>query len=48
VLEEPQYPLVADRVRYPGEAVAVVVAETAFAARDAAEAVGVDTRCCRR
>jgi carbon-monoxide dehydrogenase large subunit len=42
VLEEPQYPLVADRVRYPGEAVAVVVAETAFAARDAAEAVAVD------
>src|ERR1043166_1640221 len=42
VLEEPQYPLVADRVRYPGEAVAVVVAETAFAARDAVEAVGVD------
>ncbi len=31
VLEEPQYPLVVDRVRYPGEAVAVVVAETLFA-----------------
>ena len=42
VLEEPQYPLAADRVRYPGEAVAVVMAETAFAARDAAEAVAVD------
>ena len=31
VLEEQQYPLVTDRVRYPGEAVAVVVAETLFA-----------------
>ena len=29
VLEEPQYPLAVDRVRYPGEAVAVVVAESA-------------------
>ena len=28
VLEEQQYPLVTDRVRYPGEAVAVVVAES--------------------
>ena len=42
VLEEPQYPLVVDRVRYPGEAVAVVVAETLFQARDAAEAVEVE------
>ncbi len=42
VLEEQQYPLVADRVRYPGEAVAMVVAETRFAARDAAEAVEVE------
>jgi aerobic carbon-monoxide dehydrogenase large subunit len=42
VLEEPQYPLVADRVRYPGEAVAMVVAESRFAARDAAEAVDVE------
>src|SRR6478752_3049771 len=42
VLEEPQYPLAADRVRYPGEAVAVVVAETVFAARGAAEAVAVN------
>ncbi len=42
VLEEPQYPLVIDRVRYPGEAVAVVVAETLFQARDAAEAVKVE------
>ena len=42
VLEERQYPLVTDRVRYPGEAVAVVVAESVFAARDAAEAVEVE------
>ena len=42
VLEEPQYPLAVDRVRYPGEAVAVVVAETLFQARDAAEAVEVE------
>jgi carbon-monoxide dehydrogenase large subunit len=42
VLEEQQYPLVADRVRYPGEAVAMVVAESRFAARDAAEAVEVE------
>jgi aerobic carbon-monoxide dehydrogenase large subunit len=42
VLEEQQYPLVTDRVRYPGEAVAVVVAETLFQARDAAEAVEVE------
>ena len=42
VLEEPQFPLVTDRVRYPGEAVAVVVAETLLQARDAAEAVQVE------
>ncbi len=42
VLEERQYPLAPDRVRYPGEAVAMVVAETRFAARDAAEAVEVE------
>jgi carbon-monoxide dehydrogenase large subunit len=42
VLEEPQFPLVVDRVRYPGEAVAIVVAETLFQARDAVEAVKVD------
>ena len=41
VLEEQQFPLVIDRVRYPGEAVAVVVAEKLFQARDAAEAVEV-------
>jgi carbon-monoxide dehydrogenase large subunit len=42
VLEEPQLPLAPNRVRYPGEAVAMVVAEGLFAARDAAEAVQVD------
>ena len=42
VLEEQQYPLATDRARYPGEAVAVVVAESLFAARDAAEAVEVE------
>jgi carbon-monoxide dehydrogenase large subunit len=42
VLEEPQYPLATDRVRYPGEAVAVVIADSAWAARDAAEAVAVE------
>jgi carbon-monoxide dehydrogenase large subunit len=41
ILDERQYPLVTDRVRYPGEAVAVVIAETMLAARDAAEAVEV-------
>ena len=42
VLEEQQFPFVLDRVRYPGEAVAVVVAENLFQARDAAEAVEVE------
>jgi carbon-monoxide dehydrogenase large subunit len=42
VLEEQQFPLAIDRVRYPGEAIAVVVAETLFQARDAAEAVEVE------
>src|SRR5258707_13526706 len=42
VLEEPQHPLLPDRARYPGEAVAVVIAESLFAARDAAEAVEVE------
>jgi carbon-monoxide dehydrogenase large subunit len=38
----PHLPLPADRVRFAGEAVAMVVAETAAAARDAAERVVVD------
>jgi carbon-monoxide dehydrogenase large subunit len=42
VLEERQYPIVPDKVRYPGEAVAMVVADSVLAARDAAEAVEVD------
>ncbi len=42
VLEEQQYPLATDRARYPGEAVAMVVAESLAAARDAAEAVEVE------
>ncbi len=42
VLEEQQFPLALERVRYPGEAVAVVVAEQLFQARDAAEAVQVE------
>jgi aerobic carbon-monoxide dehydrogenase large subunit len=42
VLEEQQYPLATDRARYPGEAVAMVVAENLAAARDGAEAIEVE------
>ena len=42
ILDERQLPLATDRVRYVGEAVAIVVAETLSAARDAAEAVAVE------
>jgi carbon-monoxide dehydrogenase large subunit len=42
VLEEGHYPLAPDRTRYPGEPVAVVVADTRVHARDAAEAVEVE------
>jgi carbon-monoxide dehydrogenase large subunit len=42
VADLPHWPFAADRVRFPGEAVALVVAETQAAARDAAEAVEVD------
>jgi carbon-monoxide dehydrogenase large subunit len=42
ILDERQQPLALDRVRYPGEAVAMVIAENAFLARDAAEAVEVE------
>lgn len=38
----PQMPLATDIVRYPGEAVAIIVAETVAAAKDAAEAVLVE------
>jgi carbon-monoxide dehydrogenase large subunit len=41
ILDELQLPLALDRVRYVGEAVAVVVADTLIAARDAAEMVAV-------
>src|SRR5271166_3573874 len=41
ILDELQPPLAVGRVRYVGEAVAVVVAESVFAARDGAEAVKV-------
>ena len=42
VADLPHWPFAADRVRFPGEAVALVVAETLAAARDAADAVEVD------
>src|SRR5271166_3184296 len=42
ILDELQPPLAVGRVRYVGEAVAVVVAESVLAARDGAEAVKVD------
>jgi carbon-monoxide dehydrogenase large subunit len=42
ILDLRHLPLAVDRVRHVGEAVAVVVAETPVAARDAAEAVAVD------
>lgn len=42
-LKTPPYPVLAtDRVRYQGEAVAVVVAEDRYTARDAADLVAVD------
>ena len=42
-MKEPPYPVLADgKVRYAGNAVAVVVAETAGQAKDAAELVSVD------
>lgn len=42
-MAEPTWPLLAsDRVRYAGEAVAVVIAETVAQAKDAAESVAVD------
>jgi carbon-monoxide dehydrogenase large subunit len=40
-VDEPQLPLATERVRHGGEIVAMVVAETAAAARDGAEAVNV-------
>src|SRR6201993_207448 len=42
MLSPTRYALASDKVRYVGEAIAAVVAETAAQARDAAEAVLVD------
>jgi carbon-monoxide dehydrogenase large subunit len=42
ILDEPQLPFAVDFVRFVGEAVAVVIAESLPAARDAAEAVVVE------
>jgi aerobic carbon-monoxide dehydrogenase large subunit len=42
VFDQPHWPLAEERARYPGEGVAVVVAETLNQARDAAELVEVD------
>jgi aerobic carbon-monoxide dehydrogenase large subunit len=42
LLDEPQLPLAAGRVRFLGEAVAIVVASTLTRAREAAEAVSVE------
>jgi carbon-monoxide dehydrogenase large subunit len=41
-LDEPIWPLPVERVRYPGEPIAVVIAETLTQARDAAERVRVE------
>ncbi|HEY3059667.1 MAG TPA: xanthine dehydrogenase family protein molybdopterin-binding subunit [Chloroflexota bacterium] len=41
-IAEPHMPLATGRVRYVGEAVAVVIAETQAAARDAADLISVD------
>lgn len=42
LLKTPQWPLATERVRFPGEPVAIVVAETVTAARDGLEAIHVD------
>jgi carbon-monoxide dehydrogenase large subunit len=42
ILDEPQLPLAVERVRFAGEAVAMVMAESVAAARDGAEAVEVE------
>ena len=42
ILDEPHFPLATDRARYPGEALAVVVAENLFLARDAMEMILVE------
>ena len=40
--EPPHFPLPADKARFVGEAVAMVVAETVYAAKNGAEAVAID------
>src|SRR5215472_5604759 len=42
VFDQPHWPLAEDRTRYPGEGVAVVVAETLNQARDAAELLEIE------
>jgi carbon-monoxide dehydrogenase large subunit len=42
IVDERHYPLALERARFPGEAVAIVVADSIYAARDAAEAVDVE------
>lgn len=42
IFDQPHLPLAEDRARFPGEGVAVVIAETLNQARDAAELVEVD------
>jgi len=43
VFDHPHWPLAEDRVRYPGEGVAIVIAEDLDQARDAAELVEVES-----
>jgi len=42
IFNQPQLPIAVDRVRYVGEAVAVVVADTIAAASDAVQHIGID------
>jgi aerobic carbon-monoxide dehydrogenase large subunit len=44
VLDERHYPFALERARYPGECVAMVIADSILAAKDAAEAVEVEYR----
>ena len=46
--EAPHFPLPADKARFVGEAVAMVVAETVHAAKDGAERSRSITKCCPR
>src|SRR5205823_5189062 len=42
IFDQPHLPLADDRVRYVGESVAVVIAETLAQARDATELISID------